>query len=169
MAVYTEVGTDELAAFLGLYDLGELLSCKGIAEGVENTNYAIHTTAGYFILTLYEKRVDPGDLPFFIALMEHLADRGLTCPLPVKTRAGSALGTLAGRPAAIVTLPRRHVGAPAKRRALRRGRRGAGPASPRRRRLPDDAAPMRCRWPAGGRWPSAPAIAPTPWRRGSAR
>jgi homoserine kinase type II len=103
MAVYTEVGTDELAAFLGLYDLGELLSCKGIAEGVENTNYLIHATAGYFILTLYEKRVDPADLPFFIALMEHLADRGLTCPLPVKTRAGSALGTLAGRPAAIVT------------------------------------------------------------------
>lgn len=103
MAVYTEVGTDELAAFLGLYDLGELLSCKGIAEGVENTNYLIHTTAGYFILTLYEKRVDPADLPFFIALMEHLADRGLTCPLPVKTKAGSALGILAGRPAAIVT------------------------------------------------------------------
>ncbi|ALK10502.1 homoserine kinase [Blastochloris viridis] len=103
MAVYTDVGTDELSAFLDLYDLGQLLSCKGIAEGVENTNYLIHTTAGYFILTLYEKRVDPDDLPFFIALMEHLADRGLTCPLPVKTKGGTALGTLAGRPAAIVT------------------------------------------------------------------
>ncbi|KAA5595932.1 homoserine kinase [Blastochloris sulfoviridis] len=103
MAVYTEVGTEELSAFLDHYDLGDLLSCKGIAEGVENTNFLIHTTAGHYILTLYEKRVDPADLPFFLALMEHLAGRGLTCPVPVKARGGTALGTLAGRPAAIVT------------------------------------------------------------------
>ncbi|CAL8975713.1 Homoserine kinase [Rhodoplanes serenus] len=103
MAVYTDVTADELQAFLGDYDLGDLLSYKGIAEGVENSNFLLHTTRGHFILTLYEKRVAAGDLPFFIALMEHLAARGLDCPQPVKTRAGTALGRLAGRPAAIVT------------------------------------------------------------------
>ena len=103
MAVYTEVGEDELAKFLAGYELGEMMSLKGIAEGVENTNYLLHTSGGYFILTLYEKRVKREDLPFFIGLMEHLATRGINCPQPVKTRAGKTLGTLAGRPAAIVT------------------------------------------------------------------
>ena len=77
MAVYTDVGDEELAAFLATYELGELLSCKGIAEGVENTNYFLHTSAGSFILTLYEKRVKEADLPFFLGLMEHLSARGL--------------------------------------------------------------------------------------------
>lgn len=103
MAVYTLVDDEELIAFLATYDLGELLSCKGIAEGVENSNYFLHTRAGSFILTLYEKRVAEADLPFFLKLMEHLAARGVTCPLPVKNRAGVALGRLAGRPAVIVT------------------------------------------------------------------
>src|SRR5215212_9135689 len=103
MAVYTEVSDEELAAFLATYDIGPALSYKGIAEGVENTNYVLHTGAGYFILTLYEKRVREADLPFFLGLMDHLAARGLTCPQPVHNRQGSALGRLAGRPAAIVT------------------------------------------------------------------
>ena len=103
MAVYTEVPDDELARFIAGYDIGGVLALKGIAEGVENSNFLLHTDAGYFILTLYEKRVKPEDLPFFIDLMEHLAARGITCPQPVRNRAGSALGTLAGRPAAIVT------------------------------------------------------------------
>lgn len=103
MAVYTDVTAEDLAAHLARYDIGELLSFKGIAEGVENSNFLLHTTAGYFILTLYEKRVDPADLPFFIGLMEHLSARGLTCPQPVKMKSGEALGALAGRPAAIVT------------------------------------------------------------------
>jgi homoserine kinase type II len=103
MAVYTEVQAEELTAFLAGYDLGELLSYKGIAEGVENSNYLVHTRGGVFILTLYEKRVERGDLPFFIGLMEHLARRGITCPQPVKNRKGDALGVLAGRPAALVT------------------------------------------------------------------
>ncbi|MGL4494996.1 MAG: homoserine kinase [Beijerinckiaceae bacterium] len=103
MAVYTEVADDELAPFIDGYDIGQLLAAKGIAEGVENSNYLLHTTAGFFILTLYEKRVNPQELPYFIGLMQHLAARGITCPLPVKNRAGAALGTLAGRPAAIVT------------------------------------------------------------------
>ena len=103
MAVYTDVGTDELVAFLANYDLGELKSCKGIAEGVENSNFLLHTAAGHYILTLYEKRVDPRDLPFFIGLMQHLAERGIICPLPIENRNGVALGQLAGRPAAIVS------------------------------------------------------------------
>jgi homoserine kinase type II len=103
MAVYTDVGVEELAAFLGAYDLGDLLAYKGIAEGVENSNFLLHTSRGYYILTLYEKRVAASDLPFFLGLMEHLAARGLTCPQPVQNRAGETLGRLAGRPAAIVT------------------------------------------------------------------
>jgi homoserine kinase type II len=103
MAVYTDVVAEDLAAFLAGYDLGELLAYKGIAEGVENSNFLVHTARGYFILTLYEKRVNRGDLPFFLGLMEHLADRGLNCPQPVKSRSGEVLGNVAGRPAAMVT------------------------------------------------------------------
>ena len=103
MAVYTDVSADELADFLKDYDIGELLSYKGIAEGVENSNFLVHAGAGHYILTLYEKRVAVRDVPFFLALMEHLAGRGITCPQPVKTRKGETLGTLCGRPAAIVT------------------------------------------------------------------
>jgi homoserine kinase type II len=103
VAVYTDVSAEDLASFLSGYDLGDLLSYKGIAEGVENSNFVVHTSRGYFVLTLYEKRVAAGDLPFFLALMEHLAARGLNCPQPVKNRAGQAAGVLAGRPAAIVT------------------------------------------------------------------
>jgi homoserine kinase type II len=103
MAVYTEISDEDLARFIRSYDLGSLLSCKGIAEGVENTNYLVHTTKGAFILTLYEKRVDPKDLPFFLGLMEHLSARGVTCPLPVRDKTGRVLNELAGRHAALVT------------------------------------------------------------------
>ena len=103
MAVYTQVADDELAAFLGAYDIGALVSYKGIAEGVENSNYFLQTERGSFILTLYEKRVDPADLPFFLGLMDHLAAQGIVCPTPIHARDGNALRTLAGRPAAIVS------------------------------------------------------------------
>ncbi len=103
MAVYTEVGDDELEDFLARYDLGRLLSYKGIAEGVENSNYLLQTETGSYILTLYEKRVRPDDLPFFLALMDHLAAEDFACPTPIHDRTGQALGHLAGRPAAIVT------------------------------------------------------------------
>jgi homoserine kinase type II len=103
MAVYTDVTDEEINEFLAGYDLGTLLSYKGIAEGVENSNFLLHTSKGYFILTLYEKRVAAADLPFFLNLMEHLAARGLTCPQPVRGRSGETLGRLAKRPAAIVT------------------------------------------------------------------
>jgi homoserine kinase type II len=102
MAVYTDVAADELAEFLASYEIGEVLSYKGIAEGVENSNFLLHTTCGSFFLTLYEKRVAKSDLPFFLGLMAHLAGHGISCPQPVKMRSGETLGTLAGRPAAII-------------------------------------------------------------------
>jgi homoserine kinase type II len=103
LAVYTEVPDDQLTTFVARYDIGALLSAKGIAEGVENSNYLVHTQAGFFILTLYEKRVREADLPFFLGLMDHLSARGIVCPRPVHDRSGEALGRLCGRPAAIVT------------------------------------------------------------------
>lgn len=103
MAVYTEVPDDALAAFIASYGLGTLLSYKGIAEGVENTNYLVHTEKGPYFLTLYEKRVAPDDLPFFLGLMEHLSKAGITCPTPVRDTDGRMLRTLSGRPAALVT------------------------------------------------------------------
>jgi homoserine kinase type II len=103
MAVYTEVSDEALAAFLADYDIGAIVSFRGIAEGVENSNYALKTTQGDFILTLYEKRVDPDELPWFLGLMEHLARRGIDCPLPVAAQDGQALRVLCGRHAAITT------------------------------------------------------------------
>jgi homoserine kinase type II len=102
MAVYTDVAADELADYLNRYDIGELLSYKGIAEGVENSNFLLHTTKGSFFLTLYEKRVAKDDLPFFLGLMAHLARHGIVCPQPVPMKSGETLSELAGRPAAII-------------------------------------------------------------------
>ncbi len=102
MAVYTPVSAESLAGFLARYDVGELVSAKGIAEGVENTNYLVDTTTGRFILTLYEKRVDGGDLPYFMALLDHLAARGCPVPPAIKDRAGVAIQTLEGRPACLI-------------------------------------------------------------------
>jgi homoserine kinase type II len=113
MAVYTEVPDGELAKFVADYAIGEPVSCKGIAEGVENSNFLLRTTGaeadkasgkgGTYILTLYEKRVKAEDLPFFIGLMQHLAGKGLSCPTPIADREGRALKTLCGRPAALVS------------------------------------------------------------------
>ena len=106
MAVYTEVSDEDVATFVAEYDIGRVLALKGIAEGVENSNYLLVTEAGQFILTLYEKRVREADLPFFLGLMEHLSRRGLACPLPVHGRDGKALRRLRGRPAAVVSFLR---------------------------------------------------------------
>jgi homoserine kinase type II len=103
MAVYTDVSDEELEAFIASYAIGALTSFKGIAEGVENSNYLVHTETGRYILTLYEKRVARQDLPYFLALMEHLAARSITCPIPVRDREGRTLKELAGRPAALIT------------------------------------------------------------------
>jgi homoserine kinase type II len=103
MAVYTDVPEGELEAFLKDYTVGDLLSYKGIAEGSENSNYLLHTSSGAYILTLYEKRVERADLPFFLGLMDHLAGKGIVCPLPVHRKDGTLIGELAGRAAALIT------------------------------------------------------------------
>jgi homoserine kinase type II len=103
MAVYTAIDRPSLEAFLAAYDIGRPLAFDGITEGVENSNYLLVTDAGHYILTLYEKRVTPGDLPFFLGLMDHLAHRGVPCPTPVHGRDGAALRHLCGRPAALVS------------------------------------------------------------------
>lgn len=103
MAVYTTVDEASLEAFLDEYDIGRVTRFEGIPQGVENSNYLLATERGRFILTLYERRVDPGDLPFFLALMDHLAAQGVPCPTPVHGRDGDALRRLCGRPAAMVS------------------------------------------------------------------
>lgn len=103
MAVYTKVSKEDLANFVAEYDIGTVISCNGITEGVENSNFLLQTNHSTFILTLYERRVQPGDLPFFLSLMEHLAHAGITCPVPLRGRDGCMLRTLCGKPAAIVT------------------------------------------------------------------
>ncbi|MGV2049551.1 homoserine kinase [Agrobacterium sp. 22-209-1] len=103
MAVYTDITEDDLRNFLTQYDVGSLTSYKGIAEGVENSNFLLHTTKDPLILTLYEKRVEKSDLPFFLGLMQHLAAKGLSCPLPLPRKDGELLGELSGRPAALIS------------------------------------------------------------------
>ncbi|WP_174273216.1 homoserine kinase [Sphingomonas bacterium] len=102
MAVYTHVPAEALAEFLTRFDVGTLVSAKGIAEGVENSNYLVDTSGGRFILTLYEKRVAAGDLPFFLALLDHLAARGNPVPPAVADCEGRTIHVLEGRPACLI-------------------------------------------------------------------
>ena len=103
MAVYTEISDDELSSFMEKYDIGELESLKGITEGIENSNYFLQTSEAPYILTIYEKRVNPAELPYFLNLMTHLAARGFSCPLPVKAKDGKALQEICGKKACLST------------------------------------------------------------------
>jgi homoserine kinase type II len=102
LAVYTQLGPEQVGALLAHYDLGELVALKGIAEGVENSNFFVQTTQNRFILTLYENRVNPNDLPFFYALLKHLHDAGCKVPRFMADREGNWLQTVAGRPACLI-------------------------------------------------------------------
>lgn len=103
MAVFTHVPAVEIERALEDYAIGRLVELKGAPDGVENTTYFLTTTAGPFVLTLFERRVDPKDLPFFLAFMRHLAEKGFPAPRPVADRAGRELREICGRPAAIFT------------------------------------------------------------------
>ena len=103
MAVYTKINNSEVRSFLEKYKLGALLDLREIPEGVENSNYVLETEAGRFILTIFEKRVSPSDLPFFLDLMQYLSGRGICCPVPVMSKDGRILGELRGKPAAVLT------------------------------------------------------------------
>ena len=103
MAVYTDVAFEDLEVLLAGYDVGAPLSFKGIAEGVENSNFLLQTDRGSFFLTLYEKRVRESDLPFFLGLMDHLGARGIACPQPVRRRDGAQWTRCNGRPAALIS------------------------------------------------------------------
>jgi len=139
MAVYTHVPAEEMAAFLARYDYGELVSAKGIAEGVENSNYLVDTTTDRFILTLYEKRVAAGDLPFFMALLDHLAAKRLPVPPAIKDRDGVAIQQLGGRPACLIRfLPGISLSHPTPRQAMATGR-----AMAEMHRAVEDFAPVR--------------------------
>ena len=102
MAVYTHVEPDDLAALVARYDIGTVVSCKGIAEGVENSNFLLETTGGRFILTLYEKRVSEGDLPFFVDLLNHLASCNRPVPAMIRDRTGAAIQQVSGRAACVI-------------------------------------------------------------------
>lgn len=122
MAVYTQVSAEALSAFLQGFDVGELVSAKGIAEGVENSNYLVETTRDRFILTLYEKRVSADDLPYFMALLDHLATKGLPVPPAIKDREGREIHELGGRPACLIRfLPGVSLGHPTPAQALAAG------------------------------------------------
>ena len=155
MAVYTEIGDEELRAFTALYDIGEVLSCKGIAEGVENSNFLLTTERSNFILTLYEKRVARGDLPFFIALMDHLAHQGVPSPTPVRRATA-----------------RRHWPGTCPRPSIPRQGAGSAPAVPSPNRsaqtksprcvpsAPTTSWPVTSPWPVRRTWPNRPVPRP---------
>jgi len=139
MAVYTHVSAEALGTFLARYDVGELVSAKGIAEGVENSNYLVDTTRGRYILTLYEKRVAAGDLPYFMDMLDHLAAAGLPVPPAIKDRSGTTIQQLEGRQACLITfLPGVSVTHPSVAQA-----RAAGAAMARMHVALEDFAPDR--------------------------
>jgi len=139
MAVYTHVSAEALGRFLARYDAGDLVSAKGIAEGVENSNYLVDTTRDRYILTLYERRVAADDLPFFMALLDHLAARGLPVPPAIADREGQAIQQLEGRPACLIRfLPGVSLSHPTPAQAL-----AAGDALGQMHRAVADFAPTR--------------------------
>ncbi len=103
MAVYTHLSNTQISDLLNQYDVGDFVSAQPIAEGVENSNYLLTTTQNRFILTLYEKRTNAADLPFFLQLKQHLAQNDILCPQPIARKDGELLSEIAERPAAMVS------------------------------------------------------------------
>src|SRR3546814_15305415 len=118
MAVYTHLGAKDLAGLIAHYDVGELISAKGIAEGVSNSNWLIETSGSdgdsdgngaRFILTMYERRIEPGDLPFFLGLLDHLAAQDCPVPRTIHDRLGAAFRMIDGNAEALIQLDRQSV------------------------------------------------------------
>ncbi len=123
MAVYTQIPAEEMAELVLQFGAGNLISAKGIAEGVENSNYLVETTKGRFIFTVYEKRVDTADLPFFMAMIDHLVAKGCPVPASLKTADGSATISHKGKSMAMMEfMPGLSVSHPTPEQALSAGR-----------------------------------------------
>ena len=103
MAIYTKLSESKLREFFSKYNLGNFINYKEIKEGIENTNYFIETEKGKFILTLYEKRVDEKDLPFFMSLMKNLFDKNFPSPQPIINKNGNYISEISGKKAAVVS------------------------------------------------------------------
>ena len=127
MAVYTQLSTETLAGLIARYDVGTLVSAKGIAEGVSNSNWLIETTKARYILTMYERRIDVGELPFFLDLLDHLASEGCPVPGTVHTRSGETSLELDGKALALIEfLPGTSPGNPTPEQAFDAGQALAG-------------------------------------------
>ena len=162
MAVYTAIDQASLGAFLAAYDLGAPLALEGIAEGVENSNFRLVTERGRYILTLYEKRVDPNDLPFFLGLMDHLAAKGVPCPTPIHGRDGAGAARAVRPAGGDGQLSRRSIAAGGSQAAhCARARRGARRGCIWPARISRGSGRTRCRWRAGGACSRPAAAAPT--------
>jgi len=123
MAVYTHIAAEDMAEYVRAFDAGELRSAKGIAEGVENSNYLVETDKGRFIFTVYEKRVDINDLPFFLGMIDHLVARGCPVPAALKTRDGSGTIIRQGKSMAMMAfMPGLSVSHPTPAQALSTGK-----------------------------------------------
>ena len=103
MAVYTDITDEELETLLADFDLGRPLTFKGIAEGVSNSNFLLETEKGRFFLTVYERRTDEADLPYFLGLLHHLAEAGFPSATPIEARDGQALRRVRGKPCALIS------------------------------------------------------------------
>jgi homoserine kinase type II len=127
VAVYTHLAAEDLAGLIGEYDVGALVSAKGIAEGVSNSNWLLETTAGRFILTMYERRIDTADLPFFLGLLDHLAEKGSPVPRTIHDRSGAAFRTIEGKAVALIEfLPGVSIDRPGQKQARAVGEALAG-------------------------------------------
>lgn len=103
MAVYTKISDSEIAALLQNYDIGTIKYLKAIEQGIDNSNYFLTTDVNKYIFTIYEDRIEEGELPFFLGLMQHLSDKNIPCPVPLQNKNGDNLSRINNRPCAIVS------------------------------------------------------------------
>ena len=103
MAIYTKISENDVVSIEKKFNLGKIISCKGIKKGIENTNYLVRTKNNKYILTIFEKRVKKRDVPFFMSLMDKLNNHNINCPKPQKSKAGNYSINIKNKPASIVS------------------------------------------------------------------